>query len=124
MLMLSNAVNGEEFGTACKESPKLIGECFTIRGRLIFAMGGWQLRIWPVGTKRVLAVVDPNGVWDDTTYQDNGAPYLTPEVDAALKVDETMVFADYTLCPLTADVPGEMRHVCMVSAKNIVARPF
>jgi hypothetical protein len=101
-----------------------VGECFTIRGRLIIANGGWQLRIWPVGTKRLLAVVDPNGVWDDTTTQENGAPYLTPEVHAAHDLGKNMVFADYTLCPITPDVPGEMRHVCMVAAENIfVQRP-
>ena len=120
----SQATNADEFGTACKQSLKLADQCFTMRGRLIFAQGGWQLRIWPVGTKRLLAVVDPNGIWDDTKMQNSGAPYLTPEVKEALKPDENVVFADFTLCPLTKDIPGEMRHVCMVAAKNIITRPF
>jgi len=125
----SNAVSAEEFGRACRESPKVVDQCFTIRGRLIIYNGGWQLRIWPVGTKRLLAVVDPNGIWDDTTSQESGAPYMTPEVKKALNFGDNAVFADYTLCPLTKDIPEHMRHVCMVDAKNIVSvimyeRPF
>ncbi len=123
LIIYAGAASGKEFGRACKESPKVVDQCLTIRGRLIIANGGWQLRIWPVGTKRLLAVVDPNGIWDDTKSEDNGAPYMTPEVKAALNYGDNAVFADYTLCPITKDVPGEMRHVCMVDAKNIVALP-
>jgi hypothetical protein len=40
----------------CKGNPKIIAACYTVHGRATFGPGTPALRIWPVGTKRMLGV--------------------------------------------------------------------
>jgi hypothetical protein len=39
---------------SCKEHPMLSGPCFKVRGRMSFYNGNPTVRIWPLGTKRML----------------------------------------------------------------------
>src|SRR2546425_8218892 len=41
---------------SCREHPRLIGNCFTVRGRLSIYDGAPALRLWRVGTRRVLGI--------------------------------------------------------------------
>jgi len=41
---------------SCREHPRLIGNCFTVRGRLSIYNGAPALRLWRVGTRRVLGI--------------------------------------------------------------------
>src|SRR2546425_8900992 len=41
---------------SCREHPALIGNCFTVRGRLSIYNGAPALRLWRVGTRRVLGI--------------------------------------------------------------------
>jgi hypothetical protein len=53
--------NGEETvdeSMACKRDPDIVGECFTLHGRIALYNGGWMRRIWRVGTNRMLGVED------------------------------------------------------------------
>ena len=100
---------------SCKEHPKLIGPCFNVRGRLSAYNGGPTLRLWPIGTARLLGVSQGRFYLPD---YDN----VPPEVVAKLASFETEMFADFTVCPFTKDEPGVMRLICVESAKNILVR--
>jgi hypothetical protein len=60
--------------------------------------------LWPVGTHRLL--------W---------AARGTKKLEAMLRnhEDDSSIFGDFVVCPLTKDVPGEMRHVCIKEARNL-----
>lgn len=64
----------------------------------------------------MLAVVDADGRYDEETVP------LPADIRAALAEPGTKVFADYEVCPLTPDRPGEMRHVCLAAATNLMIR--
>ena len=115
----------------CK-TPENASMCYWTRGRLSFYNGNPAYRIWKVGTKRILGVhsgphaerIDPldnehpefpsnlERVFESETKRNEEkkqfAPYLIGPV-----------FADYEVCPLEPEVPGEMQSVCIESARNI-----
>ncbi len=43
---------------ACKSDPDIVGVCFTVHGRLSAWNGAPTMRIWRIGTKRILGVHD------------------------------------------------------------------
>jgi hypothetical protein len=45
----------------CRQSPKLVGACFVVHGRLFVSDGTPDLRMWKIGTHRILGIVDPVG---------------------------------------------------------------
>jgi hypothetical protein len=101
--------------SACEVSPKLVGACFTVHGRLALWNGAPAFRIWPIGTKRMLGV---NGADDDP---DAASP--VPDVVAKLrKTDMTQVYGHYRVCPFSRIQPGHMQFVCIDSATNLRAR--
>jgi hypothetical protein len=101
----------------CPSSPKLTGACFTVHGRLSIANGFWNYRIWPVGTTRMLAVVDSADV-----YEEMAPPPLPKHVGRELNGSGTHIFGDYEVCPLTRSIPGHMQHVCVARASNLVVQ--
>ncbi len=44
---------------------------------------------------------------------------LPPELDRYLGDFDDVVYADFVVCPLTAEKPGVMQIVCVESATNI-----
>jgi hypothetical protein len=92
---------------ACKTDPDIIGACFAVHGRLSAWNGGPSLRIWKVGTKRIL------GDHDDWPLPQNLAERMGWEGEA---------WGDFEVCPFTRERPGEMQMVCVESGKNIVYR--
>ena len=96
---------------SCKEHPMLSGPCFKVRGRMSFFNGNPSLRIWPIGTKRML------GISEGRFYLKG---YVNVPQDLVGRLSwETAMFADFTVCPFTDDKPGEMRLICVESADNI-----
>jgi hypothetical protein len=100
---------------SCKEHPKLIDPCFNVRGRLAYYNGAPSLRLWPVGTHRLLGV-------SEGRFASAGYDNVPPEVATQLGGFENEMFADFTVCPFTKDEPGIMRLICIDAAKNIVVR--
>lgn len=86
----------------CKTNPDIVGSCFKIRGRISEWNGSLTTRIWPVGTNRMLALY---GTLPSAIQERYGS--------------DVNVFADLEVCPFQKDTPGEMRLVCIESAKNI-----
>ncbi len=51
--------------------------------------------------------------------RENESPELPANVDRAFKTINTRIFADFEICPLEPERPGEMQDVWIESAKNI-----
>ena len=100
---------------SCKEHPQLSGPCFQLRGRLSIYNGTPSLRLWPVGTTRLLGISEGRFAHPDI---DN----IPRQVRARLGSLDDEVFADFTVCPFASDKPGVMRLICVESATNIVLR--
>jgi hypothetical protein len=107
----------DEPGRSCRTSPNLVGACFTVHGRLFVAIGTPSVRILPVGTNRILGVLDRQVQAESDEI-----------IPAAVKVLLTSspffvdVYGDYEVCPFEKDATGSMRAVCVESASHLVAR--
>ena len=98
----------------CKGAPTVVDACFTVHGRL-GVYNGIPIRIWVVGTRRMLAVKDATG----------GGITVRPEIQTLLSLGEpgeTVVYGDYEVCPLSKAHPGWMQFVCVEAAAHLVPR--
>ena len=113
--ILASPVFAADCAPSCAASPKLVGACFTVHGRLALWNGAPAFRIWPIGTKRMLGV---NGADDNPE-----AASPIPDVVARLrKTDMTQVDGDYRVCPFSVSKPGHMQFVCIDGATTLSAR--
>jgi len=80
------------------------GKCFKVHERFDIYTGDGMEELWPVGTHRLL--------W---------AASGTEKLEGLLAghEDDHSVFGDFVVCPLTKEVAGEMRHVCIKEARNL-----
>jgi hypothetical protein len=101
--------------SACAASPKRVGACFSVRGRLAVWNGAPAFRISLIGTKRILGINDADG--------DPASATAIPEaVIRARTTNFTQVYGDYRVCPLSAARPGRMQFVCIDRASNLSPR--
>jgi hypothetical protein len=114
LVAASATVLAEEPSPLCKEAPAVVGACFSVHGRL-GVYNGIPIRIWVVGTRRMLGVRDATG----------GGVTVRPEIQNLLSLGEpaeTVVFGDYEVCPLSRAHAGWMQFVCVEGATHLVAR--
>jgi hypothetical protein len=97
-------------------SAKVAGRCFVVHGRLAIWNGNPSVRIWPVGSRRMIGVHDRQG-------QAEADSLLPTEVRRLIlgREDRTVVFGDYAVCPLTRRRPGRMQIVFIERADHLVA---
>jgi hypothetical protein len=88
---------------ACKPDPDIIGECFKVHGRVMFTNGTPGIRIWRIGTHRIVGVQTE----------------LLPEKLAAEMGWNAEAYGDFIVCPFTPQRPGEMQMVCVESAEKV-----
>ena len=93
--------------TTLVKSPKK-GETVSFHGRLCYTNGGCAARIWRIGTKRILCVL-----------QDKNKRYLPKNIEHWLTWD-TNIYADFTVEYVGDDKEGEEASVYLLSAKHIV----
>jgi len=99
---------------ACHSDPALVSGCFSFRGRLSYYNGSPTIRIWRVGTKRILGV----------TEHLNTEGYVTIPENLLEKMNfETDMFADFVVCPYTKENPESMQFICVDSASKITLKP-
>ena len=118
LLTLSGtAALAAEAGQTCRTSHNLVGACFTVHGRLFVSNGTPSVRIFRIGTTRILGVLDRQS-------QAEGAEVVPPAVDSLLKPDpfSTDVDGDYEVCPFDRTELGRMQMVCIESASHLVAQ--
>lgn len=102
----------------CKGNPKLVGQCFQIHGRAFVSNGTPDLRIWKVGTNRIL------GITASAIADDAEDPIAPDKLFRALVGDKHFVFGDFELCPFTPEREGHMQMVCVERAENLVIEPY
>jgi hypothetical protein len=90
---------------ACKTDPDIVGACFTVHGRLSLWNGSPSLRVWRVGTNRIL------GVDDDHPLPQSIAKQMDWGVEA---------WGDFEVCPFTKERPGVMQLVCVESVEHVL----
>lgn len=103
----------------CEGKKEIVDVCFNIRGRVSISNGTPSVRIWPVGTKRILGVqtiVDEIG--------DEGETFNGPENLRKWLNLNSIIYADLRVCPFPQDKPGYMRYVCIESANNLRVELF
>lgn len=101
-----------DFTKGCKTNPSLTGPCFKVHARLSVYNGTPSLRLWPIGTKRLLGVVNDE---DDNI--------LPKDITWAELNDGKSVYGDFEVCPFEDEKAGEMRAVCIESFLNYVVKP-
>jgi hypothetical protein len=90
----------------CKTNPEVVGSCFTIHGKIFTSNGTPSVRIWKVGTNRVLGVLPSENE-------------IMPSVIKSKLNFETQIFGDYLVCPFTIEKKGHMQMVCIESVQNL-----
>jgi len=118
LLIAYNAIAASRLSEAasCRTRADVVGRCFSVHGRLSVYNGTPSIRLWPLGSKRLLGVLDPNDV--------SIAPGSTvlPD-DIKLKLDWNKdVFGDFFVCPLSKVEPGRMQTICLESGKHLTVR--
>jgi hypothetical protein len=99
---------------SCREHPQLIGKCFRVHGRLSTYNGNPAVRLWRIGTRRVLGV-------SDQRFTLPGYRNIPEEMVRQLD-GENEILGDFLVCPFTRSRPGEMQLMCIESAKNVLVK--
>jgi hypothetical protein len=107
-LALSGAAIGDDY-PPCAGSKWVVGPCWQVRGRVSLHNGNPTVRIWPIGSNRLLGVRNAE------------PPLLPPELGKNLSWDAD-VYADLKVCPLTSAREGKMQIVCVASVHNAIVR--
>ena len=104
----------EEEAKSCREHPMVTGECFLFWGRMQLYEESPRVRIWRVGTTRVLGIMDDK-------YQIEG--YENIPGDVIGRIDwNTVMLGDFTVCPFADDIPRKMRPVCVEKVENTIVK--
>ena len=101
----------------CKGSPKIIGACYRVHARATFGPGTPGLRLWPVGTKRML------GVTAGPKADDADDP-ICPKEMLNFKLGVESVWGDFEVCPFTPEHKGAMQMVCVESASHLFTKRY
>jgi hypothetical protein len=115
----------------CK-TPENASLCYWTHGRLSVYNGNPSLRIWRIGTRRILGVFNGPSHFPPRTIADDESPDLPVNLERAYEADHRrwkksgvryyefpVIFADFEVCPLEPEEKDEMQAVCVESAKNI-----
>ena len=98
----------------CKDHPKLVGKCFKVHGRLSVYNGAPALRLFNLGTRRVLGI-------SEQRFAVPGYRNVPEEVTGSIDQD-TELIGDFVVCPFTKQRPGEMQLICINSVTNLKTR--
>jgi hypothetical protein len=117
LLILVSTISGQTPSKStlkpCRAQPTLVGKCFSLRGRLSLYNGNPTIRLWRVGTKRMLGV--------SASYSREGYSSIPEELEKQLNW-ENELWGDFLVCPFTPQRPKAMQLICIESGKKIVAR--
>ena len=101
---------------SCRARSDLVGQCFIVRGRLSVYNGTPSIRLWPIGTRRLLGVLDPENISSEP-----GPSIIPASILGQLDWDK-FIFGDFLVCPLTRSQPGRMQTICIQSGKHLLVR--
>jgi hypothetical protein len=108
-------------GSAAQAEPPFAraDACRTVHGRMELWNGTPSVRIWVVGTHRILGV----------TQQDETFSQLPRSITSLWNGKDTerdwntAIYADFEVCAVTEVGPGSMQMVRVVDAHNAIRRP-
>lgn len=92
---------------SCKNNPQLVAACFTVHGRLSAYNGTPSLRIWPIGTHRLLGILKDED------------PLALPESIRNEVSFEKDIYGDFLVCPFSQSKLGQMQFVCVEAVSNV-----
>ena len=101
----------------CK-TPTNAATCYWTRGRLSLYNGAVNIRLWKIGTNRLLGIHGGPSVFRRDS-DDAEEPELPANVSRVFDPLNNQIFADFEICPLEPERPGAMQAACIESAKNI-----
>ena len=99
---------------SCRQHPQLVGKCFSVHGRLSVHNGAPALRIWKIGTKRMLGV-------SEQRFALEGYRNVPESIQKQLNQDVDL-YGDFFVCPFTQPRAGQMQLVCIEEGKNLRAQ--
>ena len=99
---------------SCRQHPQLMGQCFNVHGRLSVYNGIPAVRLWRIGTRRVMGISEQR--FSLPEYRN------LPEDLMKQLNEENEIFGDFLVCPFTPVKPREMQLVCIESAKDVVVK--
>jgi hypothetical protein len=98
----------------CKGSPKVIGACYSVHGRVSLGADTVRLWLWPVGTKRML------GVTAGPRLDDADDPIFPRNLK--FNSGDEDIYGDFEVSPYTLERKGAMQLVCIESASKLVVK--
>src|SRR5213080_3389214 len=101
---------------SCRARSDLVGKCFMVHGRLSVYNGTPSIRLWPLGTRRLLGVLDPENISRPPEQSIIPASILN-QLDW-----DKLILGDFLVCPLTRSQPGRMQTICIQSGKHLLVR--
>jgi hypothetical protein len=96
----------------CEDKSQYVGGCFSVKGKLFVSNGTPSVRIIAKGQGEQLGVVNDGNI----------EGRALPDEVAKLISTETRIYGQFEVCPLTEAKPKEIRMVCLISGKNLIAR--
>jgi hypothetical protein len=112
----SSGKQSYERSIPCK-TPANAASCYWTHGRLQYGNGTPALRLWKIGTTRLLGIY--SGASVDRYSLDNENPELPQNLRKVFKPYKTTIYADFEVCPLEPERLGTMQAACIESTKNI-----
>jgi hypothetical protein len=101
----------------CK-TPENTTSCYWTHGRIGFYNGTPAIRLWKIGTNRLLGIYSGPSV--DRYGLDNEDPQMPASLKRTFEPSQNQVFGDFEVCPLEPEREGAMQAACIESAKNLV----
>jgi hypothetical protein len=93
------------------------GPCRTVHGRMDLWNGAPSVRIWVIGTRRVLGVEQASESLDDL-------PPAVRRIWTGRDADwSTSIYGDFEVCTLTPERAGHMQRVRLIAARRLTLRP-
>lgn len=95
--------------------------CYWTRGRLSLYNGTPSLRLWKIGTHRLLGIYSGPGAgpFDDGVADDQEGVEL-PATLMKHDFTKSSVFGEFEVCPLAPEKEGRMQPSCIECVKGIV----
>lgn len=105
--------------TASEPQLRFLGACRLTHGRMFLANGAPSVRIWIIGTRRVLGVAQ-----QDEDFDKMPEPIRKAWGNVGPRDWRLGLYGDFDVCPLTKAKRGEMQSVWVRGGKNLSARRF
>ena len=98
----------------CSANPKVNGKPFVVHGRLSEYNGAPTVRLWRIGTNRILGV-------SEGRFYVKGYRNLPKSIEDKLSWDVNL-YGDFLVYPFTHSKPGVMQLICIESVTDLVIK--